>query len=146
MSYTGLVTLVVLLSAGSEFYCSGDDLCSNGQCLEKVQTIMMTPFLILSIITLVGIGIDEQFGWANIVGQIRNWFDCGHHEAPGDIEMNDMGQQQHPLPQVNNWIDDGQPDNMGQDSGQDHQQHAIQHNHQGIKMRTDNPYVSQKCF
>ena len=131
MSYSGLVTLVVLLSAGSEYYCWADDPCSNSECLENVQTIMMTPFLILSIITLVAIGVDEQFGWSNIGEKIRNWFRCGHDEASGDIEMADMGQPQPPSPQVNNWLEnDGQPDNSQQD--QPHQHQAVSANNQGI--------------
>ena len=69
------------------------DLCSNGKCFKMVQTFLEGPPVFLSVVLLVGILVDEQFGWRNILEKVRNLFRVANGEmVDEDIELGEMGQ------------------------------------------------------
>ena len=82
------------MSVGSEIYCREDDQCSNEQCLRIVQTIYVAPIVFISVTMLVGILVDEQFGWGNIFERVRSSLSWSTHEmVEEDIELADVNQQ-----------------------------------------------------
>ena len=96
----GFGSIVALLSIGSELYCwmAGKDPFSNEECLQMVQTALMTPLNSLALVVVLWILVDEQYGWRNVSKSIITMIRCrcGHgleEEASADIELADMRHQ-----------------------------------------------------
>ena len=93
---SGQMVCVLALYLIREYLCWPDtEFCSrkNGTCLREKVVIMGVIPTFSSILVLFGFLIDDWYGWASLVTRLQQAFRCQQDEDNGDMELQDMSNQ-----------------------------------------------------